>query len=105
MTPVAGSIIICCSVDVVDETTMPRVDPGAAICGSLFALGAPSRIVMICRFELSRCFFTNTSSCEKAHSSADIRAVLGGGVIGLCGMMFGDGVAKLAVGIVLCVFG
>ena len=83
MAPVVGSIIICCSEDVEEETTIPRVDPGAAIYGSLLALGVPSLIVIVCRLELSRCFFANRSSWEKVHSSADKRVVVeGGGVEG-----------------------
>ena len=31
MAPVIGSIIICCRDEAVDETTIPRVDPGAAM--------------------------------------------------------------------------
>ena len=79
MAPVVGSIIICCNEEVEEETAIPRVDPGAAIYGSLLALGVPSLIVMVCKLELSKCFFTNRSSWEKVHSSADKRVVIGAG--------------------------
>lgn len=40
-------------------------------------------MVIVCRLGLSRCFFTNRSSWEKVHSSADKRVVVeGGGVVG-----------------------
>ena len=56
---------------------MPLVVPGCAMYGSLFAFGAASFMVMSLKFWLNRCFFTKISSCEKAHSSADSRAVDG----------------------------
>ena len=73
--PVEGSIIICWRADEAEETTMPRAEPGAAIYGSLFALGAPSRMVIIGKLAVSRCFFTRMSSWEKAHSLAETSLV------------------------------
>ena len=84
--PVIGSIIICCSPVADADTMMPLVEPGAAIYGSRFALGALSWIVIGFKLRLRRCFRTRMSSCEKAHSSAersdvvvDSGWVLGGG--------------------------
>ena len=80
--------------------------------GSLFALGAPSLIVIFGRFGVNRCFLTRMSSCEKAHSSAESSVVDGGGVEGdgeTCvraagglavagGGVVGDAVTFIAVG-------
>ena len=52
--PVEGSIIICCNAEDVEETTIPLVDPGAAMYGSLFAFGDPSRMVRFRRLGLNR---------------------------------------------------
>ena len=76
MAPVVGSIIICWSPDIEEDTTIPRVEPGEAIYGRRLALGVPSLMVIICRLALKRCFLTRISSWENAHSSADIKAVV-----------------------------
>ena len=74
--PVDGSIIICWRPDVVEETTIPLAEPGAAIYGRRLAFGAPSRTEMIFKLRLNKCFLTRISSCEKAHSSADSNDVV-----------------------------
>ena len=71
MVPVVGSIIICCSPGVGLAMTIPLVDPGAAMYGSLLASGVFSNTEILRRLALNSCFRTNTSSWEKVHSSTD----------------------------------
>ena len=71
MVPVVGSIIICCMPGVGLAITIPLADPGAAIYGSLLASGVFSNMEIARRFVLKSCLRTNTSSCEKVHSSTE----------------------------------
>ena len=69
--PVVGSIIICCRPGVGLAITIPLAEPGAAMYGSLLASGVFSTMEMARKLALSNCFRTNTSSCEKVHSSTE----------------------------------